>query len=167
MESPVTVREEPAQTVVFVRRQGAFAHIPEAMQTLLTHLQDNGLTPHGPPVGVFYDDPRTVPEAEARWEVYWAVAEPQPERAPEGAPGGDAVGVRHIAARQLATVLHTGPYDQVGPAYARAVSWLGDRGYTIVGPSEEAYLSGPDTPPETIKTEIRFPVAKAPISYAT
>ena len=162
MESSVTLREEPARTVAYVRRQGPYAGIPDAMQTLYRHLKANRLTPAGPPVGVFFSDPQKVPEAEARWEVQWPIA----EHNPDAEPGEDGVGIRTLEGRQIAVAIHTGPYDQVGPVYARTAGWLKARGYKVVGPPEEAYLSEPETPPEKIRTEVRFPVAHAPVSFA-
>jgi len=159
----VTVREEPARTVAYLRRQGPYAGIPDAIQELMKHLTRNRLTPAGAPTGVFFTDPQKVPEAQARWEVQMPIAEHNPDEEPEG----DGVGIRTIHARTVAVLVHTGPYDAVAPAYGHAVRWIDQHGYKVVGVPEEAYLSGPDTPPETIKTEIRFPVAKAPISYAT
>lgn len=159
---PVTVREEPAVTVVYLRRQGAFRHIPEALEALYAHLQQHQLTPAGPPIGVFFDDPRSVPEERARWEVRWAVA----ERPAEAEPGDDGVGVRVLPMRRLAVLTHVGPYDQVGPVYQQVATWVDDHGYRVVGPPEEAYLSEPDTPPSQIRTEVRFPVERAAVARA-
>ena len=162
MESSVTLREEPARTVVYVRRQGPYTGIPEALQALHRHLKANRLTPAGPPVGVFFSDPRKVSPAEARWEMQWSIV----ERHPDTEPGEDGVGIRALGARQLAVAVHTGPYDRVGPAYEHVRHWLTKQGYKVTGPPEEAYLSEPDTPPEKIRTEVRFPVARAPVTFA-
>lgn len=162
MSNPVTVREEPATTVVYLRRQGAYRHIPEALQTLYAHLEREKLTPAGPPIGAFFDDPRSVPEERARWEVVWAVA----EGPAEAEPGDDGVGVRIQPTRHLAVLMHVGPYDQVGAVYQQLASWIEEHRYRIVGPPEEAYLSPPDVPPDQIRTEVRFPVERAAVARA-
>jgi effector-binding domain-containing protein len=163
MESSVTLREEPARTVVYVRRQGPYTGIPDALQTLHRHLKSARLTPAAPPVGVFFTDPRQGPPADARWEMQWPIA----EHHLDSEPGADGVGIRNLAKRQLAVTVHTGPYDKVGLAYDHALHWLTQQGYKVVGPPEEAYLSEPDAPPEKIRTEVRFPVARTPVSIAT
>jgi effector-binding domain-containing protein len=155
----VTVREEAARTVVYRSMQGPYARIPGALQALYRYLEAHSLTPAGPPVSAFFTDPHEVPAAEARWEVRWPVA----ERRPDEAPGADGTGIRTLAARDLAVTIHTGPYDAVGEAYAHAATWIEEHGYTVVGPPEEAYLSEPEVSPEAIRTEIRFPVAHAPV----
>ena len=156
--SSVTIREEPARAVAYVRREGPYVGIPDAIQDLMNHLARNRLTPTGDPTAVFFTDPQTVPEAQAQWEVQMPVAAHDPDRE----PGADGVRIRTAAARTVAALIHTGPYDTVAPAYGHAAHWIDEHGYRVVGPPEEAYLSGPDTPPEKVRTEIRFPVAKAP-----
>ena len=158
----VTVREEPARTVAYLRMHGPYAQMPDGLQRLHRYLESRRLTPAGPPVGVFFTDPRKVPEAQARWELRWAIAEHNPDEEPVEE---EAVGIRTLDARLLAVTIHTGPYEAVAPVYVRAVEWVEEHGYTVVGPPEEAYLSEPDTPPERIRTEVRFPVARTPVSY--
>ena len=158
----VAVREEPARTVAYLRMQGPYAQVPDGLQRLYATLERHRLTPAGPPVAVFFTDPKKVPEAQARWELRWAIAEHNPDEEPADEEG---VGIRTLDARTLAVTVHTGPYDAVAPVYARAARWIEEHGYKVVGPPEEAYLSDPDTPPESTRTEVRFPVAHAPVSY--
>ena len=76
-------------------------------------------------------------------EVGFPVAEPiEPSGrvVPSTLPGGD-----------VATVLHTGPYDEVPPAYAAIGAWIAEHGYVSAGAPWEAYLDGPDVAePRTI-----------------
>ncbi len=162
MESSVTLREDPARTVAYLRGKGPYAQIPGAIQQLMGYLKRCRLTPAGPPTGVFFTDPRKVPDGEARWEIQMPIAEHNPSCEPEA----EGAGIRTLEARTVAVVLHTGPYDAVGPAYAHAERWIGEHSLTIAGAPEEAYLSEPDTPPERTRTEIRFPVAHAPVPLA-
>jgi effector-binding domain-containing protein len=56
-----------------------------------------------------------------------------------------------LPAGEVATVLHTGSYDQVPPAYFAIESWLADHGYESTGAPWEAYLDGPEVPePRTL-----------------
>lgn len=76
-------------------------------------------------------------------EVGFPVAEPiEPAGrvVPSTLPGGE-----------VATALHTGPYDQVGPVYFAVEEWLRANGYESTGAPWEAYLDGPEVPePRTI-----------------
>jgi effector-binding domain-containing protein len=60
-------------------------------------------------------------------------------------PGGEA-----------ATVLHVGPYDQVGDAYEALTAWLAERGREPAGQPWEVYLSMPDEDPP--RTLVVFPL---------
>jgi AraC family transcriptional regulator len=160
MESSVTLREEPTRTVAYLSRQGPYPQIPEALGILMRHVQDHRYSLKGPPVAVFYTDPKSVPADQARWEV----------RAPigphdESEPGPDGVGVKTLGARTLAVLVHIGPYDSVAQSYENVQDWIEDHGYSLIGPLEEAYLSGPDMPPDKVRTEIRFPVALEPVAF--
>lgn len=43
-----------------------------------------------------------------------------------------------------ATVLNTGPYESVAPAYFALEAWLRDHGWTPLGAPWESYLDGPE-----------------------
>jgi effector-binding domain-containing protein len=43
-----------------------------------------------------------------------------------------------------ATVLYTGPYDGIGPAYGALLQWLAAHGNEPVGDPWESYLDGPE-----------------------
>jgi hypothetical protein len=76
-------------------------------------------------------------------EVGFPVAEPiKPSGrvVPSSLPGGDA-----------ATVLHTGPYEQVPAAYFAIEAWLAENEFVSAGAPWEAYLDGPEVAePRTI-----------------
>lgn len=160
MDVPVSLRDEPARSMAYVRRRGPYAGIPGAIASVMAYLERRGLAAAGPPVGVFFTDPKAVPEAEAQWEVRLPLSEP----APAADPGADGVGVRRFAARVVAVTVHVGPYHAVGPSYAGTQRWIDDHRYTVVGPPEEAYLSPPGVPDAELRTEIRFPVALEPVA---
>jgi effector-binding domain-containing protein len=59
----------------------------------------------------------------------------------------------------IATTIHKGPYDQVGPAYERLTTWITGQGLHAIGPPMEAYLNDPgETTPDEYLTEIMMPV---------
>ena len=61
-----------------------------------------------------------------------------------------------------ATILHKGPYEDLGNAYAFALEWIEKNGYTIAGEFRESYIDGiwntPD--PQQWLSEIQIPVTK-------
>jgi effector-binding domain-containing protein len=73
----------------------------------------------------------------------------------EGRATGDA-----LPAGRFAVTIHTGPYDQLGPAYNAVRDWIAKEGLAIAGVPWEVYLSDPtETPdPSDWRTEVVFPV---------
>lgn len=59
----------------------------------------------------------------------------------------------------VASVLHVGPYEELGATYEALMSWLATEKKTIAGPFREFYLNDPAVVPESeLKTEIQVPV---------
>jgi DNA-binding transcriptional MerR regulator len=77
----------------------------------------------------------------------------------------DGVAVRELPGGRCATLLHRGPYDQLGRSYAKMLSYLKDKGYDIVTPTREVYLKGPGMlfkgNPKNYLTEIQILVRPA------
>ena len=65
-----------------------------------------------------------------------------------------------LPAVKVASCVVKGSYQQMGEAYATAVAWIRDNGYTISGPMFNIYHVGPaDTQnPDEYVTEACFPV---------
>jgi effector-binding domain-containing protein len=81
-----------------------------------------------------------------------------------GTPGSERIRVYTLPAAEVASAVHTGPYDGVHQAYTAILHWVAANGYQITGPNRELYLTGPGMPgvePEQYVTEVQFPVAKA------
>ena len=73
---------------------------------------------------------------------------------PSTVPGGRCV-----------TLLHKGPYDELGRSYAKIMTFIKDKGYEIVMPTREVYVKGPGMifkgNPKNYLTEIQI-LVKAP-----
>lgn len=155
--STVSIKQREAMTVAYLSQKGPYTQMGEAIGALFGGVAQWGLAPAGPPGGTYYNDPRQVPESELLWDLWVAVAGSPAEEPAVGA----GVGIKKIAATQVAFAMHRGPYDQIGNAYAALGQWIAEHGYEPAGPSEEVYLSDPaNTPPEQILTEVRLPVRK-------
>lgn len=80
------------------------------------------------------------------------------------APGQDAEGLvfKKMPAVRVATVLHKGPYEQLGAAYAYIMKWIEENGYEVAGHPRESYIEGmwSGKEPGDWLTEIQFPVIK-------
>lgn len=142
-------------TVAYIAMQGSYSQIPEAMGRMYRWVMEGPLEPAGMPMGVYLTDPASVPEAEAVWEV-WAPVASGPD---ESAPDESGVGLKTIPAMTVASAMHKGPYESVGPTYEALCAWVAEEGYEIVGPPMEVYYSDADelTPDEYL-TEVRFEV---------
>lgn len=64
--------------------------------------------------------------------------------------------VKKIPKRNIVSVMHTGPYNQVGLAYDKAFQYLKSHNLEINGPYMEIYLNSPqEVPEEQLLTEIQ------------
>jgi len=157
MAIEVTVKKTEPMTVVFISKKGPYSLINQAFGELYGWIGEKGCIPSGPPVGVYFNSPEQVPAEELLWELCSPIAG---DVAPSS-PDERGVGIKRVEGAEVASTIHKGPYEQIGPVYGALVGWIMENGYQIAGPSEEVYLSDPDkTPPAELLTEVRFPVQK-------
>ncbi|MGE5194643.1 MAG: MerR family transcriptional regulator [Deltaproteobacteria bacterium] len=64
-----------------------------------------------------------------------------PIRRPKAAMPG--ITVRELPGGKCVSLVHKGPYDQLGRSYARVLDFIRDKGYEALLPSREVYLKGP------------------------
>ena len=79
------------------------------------------------------------------------------------APGAGRVVVRMLpGATEMATVVHTGPYESMPSTYAALMHWIEDNRYAIVGPNRELYWKTPGESADASEfvTEIQIPIVK-------
>ncbi len=74
----------------------------------------------------------------------------------------EGISVRQLPAGQCVSLLHKGPYDELGRSYAKILEYVEARGYKIIQPSREVYLKGPGIilkgNPKNYLTEIQLPI---------
>ncbi|GAA0247848.1 GyrI-like domain-containing protein [Saccharothrix mutabilis subsp. mutabilis] len=99
-------------------------------------LNAQGLRPVGPPFARYHVLGGGRHEVEAGFPTSAPVA-PAGEVRPSALPGGEA-----------AETVHTGPYDEMEPAYAALAAWVRDQGGELAGDAWEVYLSDPNTQPD-------------------
>ncbi len=119
-----------------------------AIATLLAARQAG---PAGPPFARYHE------LGEGRFEVEAGFPATRPIEGngvaqPSELPGG-----------QVAVTVHTGPYDQMEPAYQALASWVGQHGGELAGDPWEVYFSDPSTEPDpaTWRTQVVQPYRRA------
>jgi DNA-binding transcriptional MerR regulator len=55
----------------------------------------------------------------------------------------DGISVRELPGGRCVSLVHKGPYDQLGRSYAKVFQYINDKGYKPAIPSREVYLKGP------------------------
>jgi DNA-binding transcriptional MerR regulator len=77
----------------------------------------------------------------------------------------DGASVRQLPAVRCVSLLHKGPYEQLGKSYAKVLKYVKERGYTIVMPTREIYIKGPGMifkgNPRNYLTEIQISIESA------
>ena len=150
----VTTRRLEAQQVAAVRRHTSMATIGEdvarGFAQIVAAIESVSARSAGPPFMVFHG--RIDDELGGEIELCHPVAEAFP-------PIDDVYGTK-IPGGHVASTIHQGSYDDVGPAYAAILNWMDENGREPGGPPREYYLNDPgDTKPEDLLTEITFPIA--------
>ena len=59
------------------------------------------------------------------------------------APAVDGVAVHELPGGRCVSLLHKGPYEQLGRSYAKVMQYVKDKGYGVAMPTREIYLKGP------------------------
>ena len=75
--------------------------------------------------------------------------------------GNDLVQIRTLPAARVASIVHSGLWEQLNDAYQAVLSWMDANGYQIDGPFREIYHAYHHDDSKTSITEIQFPATKA------
>ncbi len=127
-------------------------HIGTSFGTLMRVLSDNDLRPAGPPLTVYHE----VIDQETDGDIEVCIPLQQ-----VFAGTGDVRG-RQLEGGAVATTTHTGPYEEISPAYHALTEWIAGQGYEIAGPPREIYLNDPqEVAPDALLTRLEYPVHSA------
>jgi effector-binding domain-containing protein len=121
------------------------------------HLGARGVAGDGPPFVIYHGSPAESDPFDIE------VCAPVNRRAEP--PAGWQV--QELPAGSFATLVHVGAYDSLGVAYDRLTAWIRAHDLAFAGPPREVYMSGPETPPEQVRTIIEFPVEEVAAPVAT
>jgi AraC family transcriptional regulator len=151
----VVIRDVPTMQVLSVDHLGSYMQIGKAFDALMGWLAARDLlVPEMRMIGIYYDDPGIVPEAELRSKAGVVL----PGSVEIAAP----VSMTQVRGGEYAVLLHKGPYADMAAAYQWLYGeWLVQSGREAAdAPVFEEYLNNPkDTAPSELLTEICLPLA--------
>jgi AraC family transcriptional regulator len=150
----VTIKTFAPAHVAALPHRGEYSAIGRSFEQLAAWAAPRGLMAEPFRVlGVFYDDPDSVPMSELRSDACFEV--------PPGTPVGDGVTLKVIPGGRAASVIHKGPYAELHRVYRELYGvWLPQSGEEADDrPPVEQYLNSPrDVPPSEWLTEVFLPL---------
>ena len=154
MTYEVHLQQVQPQLAASIRGRAAWADLGAfvggSLQELYQSAGSQGIRFAGPPYAIYHHADST--EAEVDVEVGVPVADPVD-------PCGRVVNTE-IAGGLVATTMHCGAYENVGPAYRALGEWVQEHGHEMAGPPREIYLTDPNAVPDpgANRTEIVWPI---------
>lgn len=150
----VTIRQEPALRLAALPHRGAYTGIGAVFDRLMAWAGARNLvTPETRFIGIYHDDPTSVPERQLRSEACMTV--------PLGVEAGEGVRILELPPTRVAAMTFKGPYAELEGAYSRLYrDWLPTSGEEPADmPCREDYLNDCRTlPPAEWLTEIMMPL---------
>lgn len=150
----VAIEHSPPFRVAMISRRGDYRFTSQAFERLMTVAATTGmLAPGTRTIGIYYDDPESVPEAQLRSAACISV--------PDGwQPSGELIAAS-IEGGRYAKIFHIGPYHELKQAY----DWLYRKWLPSSGeeprdaPCLEEYLSDPrQEAAKDLRTAILMPL---------
>jgi effector-binding domain-containing protein len=151
----ITTRRTLDQPVLAIRHavpSSMFqAFMGGALEELYTFITQAEVEPEGPPMARYHAFGPDIIDV----EVCLPVA--------AGTIGAGRITTQILPGSEVASVVHVGPYDREGEAYAALEQWIALHGHVVSGPPCERYLVGPDAgvSPAEYRTEIQMPIEAA------
>ena len=138
-----------------IEHRGDYQLIAKAFERLLTIAATTGqLRPDTRTIGIYHDDPESVPQAELRSAACITVPD-------DWSPSGELTEA-HVDGGRYATIIHTGPYTELTMAY----NWLYQTWLPTSAeeprnlPCIEDYLNDPrQVPAKDLETAVMMPLA--------
>ena len=142
--------------VAAIEHRGDYQLTSRAFERLMTVAATTGLlTPDTRTIGIYHDDPVSIPEGELRSTACITVAD-------DWAPSGELTEV-HIDGGRYARIVHTGPYTELKTAYDWLYqTWLPNSAEEPRNlPCLEEYLSDPrQVLAKDLETAVMMPLAE-------
>jgi DNA-binding transcriptional MerR regulator len=154
MPYEVNLKEIPAQPVLAVRVESTSNRVGRDLSEAFGEIEREGhrlgVDLSGPPM-IAYED--------------WTEARVHVQACMPVAPRLTVVDAGRVSAGELpgglvAYTIHTGPYDEIGPAHEAIAAWIQQHGHEPTGPAREIYLtsSAEVQDPAKYQTEVVQPI---------
>jgi AraC family transcriptional regulator len=149
----IEVKKLPPMRVAIVAHTGPYQQIGPAFQRLAELAGRAGLfLPGAQMLGLYFDDPRTVPAEKLRSAAAITLS--------HGTPVPDGLTEANVPGGRYACVNHLGSYDGLPATWQRFVQAFGAAHQRGAGPSLEVYRNTPETVPvDELVTELCVPIA--------
>ena len=115
--------------VAGLRWKGGYADTGKALQKVCRRF---GRYTRGKPINLYYDG--DFKEGDADVESCVPVGE---------APGCEGYSVHTLPGGRCVSLIHKGPYEEIGRTWARVLGYVQEKGWTATLPYREVYLKGP------------------------
>ena len=145
-----TIEEKPLAPMLIaaIRIRGRYSECGKAFGRIARHF---GRYLSGPPILLHYD--AEYRETDANYEACFPVSQRKEV---------DGIDVRELPGGTCVSLVHKGPYDDLGRSYAKVFDYLDEKGYEAEIPTREVYLKGPGLifkgNPKRYLTEIQIPL---------
>jgi effector-binding domain-containing protein len=162
-EQPVKIFRKTTEprTVAVMRHKGSFDAIPTVMMKLIDQIQKGGHYVGGPPMGVYFNSPNQVAEADLEWEIRIPVVYPGKMG---GDVGHDKMVFKYMDAMLVAYTYHVGSYESSSESVLALLDWCENTGHEIASYPIEVYWSDPQTiPQDQLVTEIWVPIEESEV----
>lgn len=151
----VEIKDLPRLRIAMIEHRGGYQLTSKAFERLMAIAATTGLLrPETRTIGIYHDDPESVPQAELRSAACVTVPD-------DWSPSGE-LKESHIEGGRYASIIHTGPYTELKTAYDWLYQiWLPASGEEPRNlPCIEEYLNDPrQVPAKDLQTAVRMPLA--------
>jgi len=148
------IKGESTFWIVSMKFKGNLEQIGPNMKVFIDEFFKQGLTPQGPPIGIFHNIPGMVNERELVWDLGFIVE--------KGTKVKNPLIAHTINFPETITCMHVGPYEAMGETYKQLEKFAEENGYKTRPPVINRYIDNPDKVKDAAirKTEMLVAVTK-------
>jgi len=121
----IEVKKVKPMQVAVISHVGPYGEAGRLYGEVAKWLRMKHLRIAGPPFGWFYDNPEEVPAHKLKSEIGF------PFKGKAKSEGN--IKIKQISAQEVLSVMHKGPYREVGPSYTALFQQAREKGYIPLG----------------------------------
>jgi effector-binding domain-containing protein len=132
------LEERKASSIAFIEHLGAYDKIPwdEYIERLYGWAKEQKVMPGFYPMGIYNNDPNTVPLEKRSTEI--AITFKGEARESSG------VKIRQLPSMKVASISHKGPGSEFQRTYGTLMGWIEKKGLKLAGSPMEIYSKKPE-----------------------